>query len=147
MDLKSECDTQLLQEILVSELFSSKPTTRERKKKKKKRAGFIKGFSIVSQLCCVRFVYVQDSNVIARVLDLVLTRVQVSVLLRPSCCARSLLIKGKRRLGVKFIIFYEEYSLYFPFDYIGMKKRASRELLKMRYALHILFIHLRYLVL
>ena len=41
-------------------------------------------------LCRVRFVYVQD-NVIARVLELVLTRAQVSVLLRPSCCERSLL--------------------------------------------------------
>ena len=42
------------------------------------------GFSSGVGLCCVRFVYVQDGNVIARVLDLVLTRTQVAVLFGPS---------------------------------------------------------------
>ena len=40
------------------------------------------GFSSGVELCCIRFVYVQDGNVIARVLDLVLTQTQVAVLLR-----------------------------------------------------------------
>ena len=44
------------------------------------------GFSSGVALCCVRFVYVQDGNVIARVLDLVLMRTQVAVLFGPSCC-------------------------------------------------------------
>ena len=40
------------------------------------------GFSSGVALCCIRFVYVEDGNVIARVLDLVLTQTQVAVLLR-----------------------------------------------------------------
>ena len=39
-------------------------------------------FSSGVALCCIRFVYIEDGNVIARVLDLVLTQTQVAVLLR-----------------------------------------------------------------
>jgi len=41
-------------------------------------------------LCCVRFVYVSDGNIIARVLSPVLARSDVAVPIQQSCCVRSL---------------------------------------------------------